>query len=457
MTAQTQLVGQNRRKPAPLGESHFMTFGRAFWLTVMLVAANVGGGLFVAFVVPSRAQYLSSLKEPLKLVCMLGAFATVLSGTPLITFLSVGWFTRYQEFQNSLKEKALSAYLQRFWSQRLIHALEDAGKLPPQLLEQPPSSETWRIVADKNLDLCDRLFARIYHEQYGLSPFVPPFAILLLMSYAAAGLIGWNSASANCPTFSQATCVYGLSQQLLVASLAGAFMFVVSDSVLSIRRKSLNVSDVYWYSLRLFLAVPLALVANVLTGTDGPHTALAFSLGTFPVDALLKIVRRMGFPQFTEVDKEENQPDKLLTLEGVTLPVVATFEAEGINSVEQVAAADPVLLSIRTGFPFRFTLRLGSQAIVRRHFGENAAALIPIGLCDVVSIYLLVKAADGTTSPQLPAVENVEAVLQDAAARLFPADDKDQRLAVVKMKFRQIAAEEYTLMLALITPLDPAL
>ncbi|WP_235994037.1 hypothetical protein [Paraburkholderia solitsugae] len=419
----------------------------------MLIAVNVGGGLFVVFVVPTRAQYPSSPEEPLKLIFVLGAFATILSAAPLITFLSVGWFTRYQEFQNSLKEGALSAYLQRFWSQRLIHALEDAG----ELTGQPVSSETWRVLADKNLDLCDRLFARIYHEQYGLSPFVPPFAILLLVAYAAAALVGWNYTCPHCRKFSQATCVYGLSQQLLVASLAGAFMFVVSDSVLSIRRRSLNITDVYWYSLRLFLAVPLALVANALTGTDGLHTALAFSLGTFPVDALLKIVRRMGFPQVTDADKRENQPDKLLTLEGVTLPIVATFEAEGVNSVEQVAAADPVLLSIRTGFPFRFTLRLGSQAIVRRHFGENASALMPIGLCDVVSIYLLVKAADGITSPQLPEVENYEAVLQDAAARLFPADDVNQRLAVVKMKFRQIAAEEYTLMLALITPLDPAL
>lgn len=123
-------------------------------------------------------------------------------------------------------------------------------------------------------------------------------------------------------------------------------MFVVSDAVLSIRRRSLNVSDVYWYALRILLAIPIALAVNGQDGTDGAHALAVFALGAFPVDALLKIVRRLGFPQFTEIEKKENAPDRLLSLSGVTLPIVSVLEAEGINSVEQVAAADPVLLSI---------------------------------------------------------------------------------------------------------------
>jgi hypothetical protein len=253
-------------------------------------------------------------------------------------------------------------------------------------------------------------------------------------------------------TFS--THVYGISQQVLVASFGGALMFVVSDSVLSIRRKSLNVSDVYWYALRIVLAIPIAVVAG---GTDSARAATVFALGTFPVDALLKIVRRFGFPQLTQDDKDENNPDKLLSLSGVTLPIVAIFDAEGVNSVEQVAAADPVVLSIRTGFPFRFTLRLCSQAIVRRHFGPDASKLIPIGLADVVPIYILMKAEDGKSSNLLPKVDTSDKVIEDAAIRLFPDDDPGQRVAVVKMKFRQIAAEEFTVMLARITPLDPSL
>ncbi|MFC0397914.1 hypothetical protein [Paraburkholderia rhizosphaerae] len=380
---------------------------------------------------------------------ILGAFVTVLIGAPLIAFLCLGWYTRYREFENSLKGSALSAYLQRYWSKRLIDALIYAG-----VLNTPADNDSWRDLADRSPKLCDRVFASIYHEQYGLTPFVPPFLILLCIAYAGASLIACNYTPGACDAATASTCVYGISQEVLLASFGGALMFVVSDSVLSIRRKALNVSDVYWYALRIMLAVPLALVVG---GADGAHTAVAFALGTFPVDALMKIIRRFGFPQLTQLEKEENSPDKLLSLNGVTLPIVSVFEAEGVNSVEQIAAADPVLLSIRTGFPFRYTLRLCSQAIVRRHFGEDAAKLIPIGLADVVPVYLLVKAMDGSTSPSLPAVEDKDNVIKDAAIRLFPNDDNDQRISVTRMKFRQIAAEEFTVMLARITPLDPAL
>lgn len=431
----------------PLQEAHLRALSRAFVLSAVLVGINVAGWVFLG-------KLIQRSPEQLELAITLAAFVTILVGAPLIAFLCLGWYTRYREFENSLKGEALSAYLQRYWSKRLIEALVDDKAIADVLHGPSSSDDKWRQAADSRLDLCDRLFARIYHEQYGLPAFVPPFVILLCVAYAAAALVGCNYDREQTDIATAATAVYGITQQVLVASFGGALMFVVSDSVLGIRRRALNISDVYWYALRLFLAIPIALVVG---GTDGSRTAVVFALGTFPVDALLKIVRRFGFPQVTAFENAENPPDKLLSLDGVTLPIVSVFEAEGINSIEQVASADPVILSIRTGFPFRFTLRLCSQAIVRRHFGENAALLIPIGLADVVPIYLLMKAEDGATSGNWPKVDDSAGVIENAANRLFPTDNDAQRVAVVKMKFRQIAAEEFTVMLARITPLDPSL
>jgi hypothetical protein len=444
VTVATSIPG---RIPKPVNEAHLIAFARAIRLSATLVAVNVLGAVFLWWLTGRQLAQI-------ELAITLAAFVTVLVGAPLIAFLCLGWYARYREFENSLKGKALSAYLQRYWSTRLIQTLTDAKAIPTVGDGLSPADERWRDAADQQLDLCDRLFARIYHEQYGLPAFVPPFVILLCVAYAAAALIGCNYDFGQGDIAGEKTGVYGITQQLLLASFGGAFMFVVSDSVLSIRRKALNVSDVYWYALRVFLATPIAMVVG---GSDGTGAALVFALGTFPVDALLKIVRRFGFPQFTSFEKKENPPDKLLSLSGVTIPIVSTFEAEGINSVEQVASADPVILSIRTGFPFRFTLRLCSQAIVRRHFGESAASLEPIGLADVVPIWLLMKAVDGETSPNLPKVDDSDDVIQNAASRLLPSDPPEQRVAVVKMKFRQIAAEEFTVMLARITPLDPSL
>lgn len=446
-TAAGPLPGSPGRTAQPLTEAHLRAVARAFLLSSVLVAINVAGAIFLW-------KLTGRPLAQMELAITLAAFVTVLTGAPLIAFLCLGWYSRYREFENSLKGQALSAYLQRYWSKRLIQALADDRVIPEVTTGQPPAEDIWRNAADTNLGLCDRLFARIYHEQYGLPAFVPPFVILLCVVYAASALVGCNYDFGHGDIAGEQTGVYGITQQMLVASFGGALMFVVSDSVLSIRRRALNVSDVYWYALRVFLATPLAMVMG---GADGSGAALVFALGTFPVEALLKIVRRVGFPQLTAFDKAENPPDKLLSLSGVTLPIVSEFEAEGINSVEQLAAADPVILSIRTGFTFRFTLRLCSQAIVRRHLGDSASSLGPIGLADVVPIWLLMKAVDGATSANMPKVDDSESVIEDAANRLLPGDPPEQRIAVVKMKFRQIAAEEFTVMLARITPLDPSL
>ncbi|WP_407058896.1 hypothetical protein ACKZDW_24130 [Ralstonia syzygii subsp. celebesensis] len=47
---------------------------------------------------------------------------------------------------------------------------------------------------------------------------------------------------------------------------------------------------------------------NSMDGTDGTHAAAVFVLGAFPVDALLKIIRRLGFPQFTDFEKKSVLP-----------------------------------------------------------------------------------------------------------------------------------------------------
>jgi hypothetical protein len=278
----------------PLTEGHLRAAERATLLSAALVGINVAGGFFLC-------KLIDRPLAQLEIAITLAAFVTVLMGAPLIAFLCLGWYTRYREFENSLKGAALSAYLQRYWSKRLIQAIQDDHTIPGLSQASPPADEKWRDAADTSLNLCDRLFARIYHEQYGLPAFVPPFVILLCVGYAAAALVGCNYSTVPADIASAKTAVYGITQQVLLASFGGALMFVISDSVLSIRRRALNVSDVYWYALRLFLAVPIALVVG---GTDGSRAAFVFALGTFPVDALLKIIRRIGFPQVTKFEKK---------------------------------------------------------------------------------------------------------------------------------------------------------
>ena len=460
--------------------SHYTKKARMWLLLVVFLVINVAGGAIVTWATngghwPAFSDSVRSTGYPVT-IYILCLMCTALAAAPLIIFLLVGWYTRYLEFQNSLKQEALAAYLQRFWSNALIEALNDdlearktaaaAAAAPAAAAAAPaaaPAAATvtdWRKQSLEAPMICDRLFSRIYHDQYGLLPFVPAVCILLTFVHAAAAIVGWTYITSCCAKPEAQTCVFGLSAELIIASFGGAFMFVVSDTVASVLKGSLNVSDVYWYSLRLLLAVPLALVANRITGTAGFHVAFALSLGTLPVNQLLKVIRRYGDPATTPSAQEaKSAPDELLNLKGVTVAVSESLQAQGLTSIEQVATADPVRLAIRTGFSFRFTLQLASQAIVRRHFGKTAENLAEIGLSTVVPIYLLVHALNGDQKPGMPKFDDGDPakIIAEAAALLLPNDDSVPREAVTRMKFRQIAAEEYTLMLASITPLDSSL
>lgn len=122
----------------PRSESHLMARGRAILLSPILVGVDIVGSSFLWKVVECSADYL-------KFAVTLAAFVTVLVGTPHIAFLCLDWFTRYREFQNSLKGMALSAYLQRYRSQRLVQGLVDPGAI-------------------RDLDFCRRTRARTRFE-----------------------------------------------------------------------------------------------------------------------------------------------------------------------------------------------------------------------------------------------------------------------------------------------------
>ncbi|MBN3818754.1 hypothetical protein G3N57_19990 [Paraburkholderia sp. Se-20369] len=451
----------------PVRMRHWTAVNRVISLSIYLFLINLAGMAIATSAInrpiheASVWKWIGAIQWPGALI-LVSSIATVLIGVPLIAFLGLGWYARYDEFQNSLKNAALDAYLKRFWSKWLLQTIQFAEQQGGTAPTTDNNTERLNTFSERWPTLGDRLFANIYHEQYGLWAFVPPFLILLVVAYAITAITVWLCTHGACATSETATCIFGLGTPVIVAAIAGALMYVVSDAVLGIRRRALNASDVYWYALRLFLAIPLALVAaHAPSLGDSPHVVVAFGLAILPVDEIVKVLRRIAALNLTQLEQTEDTPDELLNLSGVTKAVTASLHAEGITSIEQMAAADPVTLSIRTGFPFRFTLRLGSQAIVRRHFGPDASKLLPIGLADVVPIYLLVQTLDGTTPPRTPQVENADRIVAEAAARLYPdarADDAIARAnAVVKMKFKQIAAEEYTLMLARITPLDPAL
>jgi hypothetical protein len=374
--------------------------------------------------------------------------ATALAAAPLLRFILVTWNARYEEIRNRLNESALAAYLVQFWEKRFV---DFSPGLKEHLDEYRHCA---RLLNRRYSAQASELFKIIYNEQYGQLAFLTP--LILMLAVIAIETAIFVFLLANEPSLLDhkfAFPVYGAA--------AGTYMFVVGDSVMSARRRSLNISDLYWYALRLVLAVPLGLT---IYKADGSMLD-AFAVGSLPIDMFRKFfIQNAGkFLKFLETPAQD--PDQLIQLDGVTAAISAQLGLEGISSIEQLVGSDPVSLAIRTGLPFKLILCIGAQAIVRRHLRMNAGPLAGIGLAHAEPVSLLLgdlracyapaaKPADTGQATSLwlddkrliddPVIVNALACVNDNAAAQTPPVKTVMTAKTLVTAFQRIADESYT-------------
>lgn len=361
---------------------------------------------------------------------------TAFAAAPYLRFFDHGWWTRYDEFRNELWGDALSEYLWYFW-----HRLADKAGALRHFEDGVATQESANDKATR-WKKAAAVFDTVYKEQYGLSAFALPLVFLLAVVLLETHYVALASIRIIFPD--EDVGVIGFLNKLplrtlgsSVSAICGAYLFVVGDCVDSVRKRSLNVADVYWYTLRMLLAVP---IASSLTFAlpDGAATAVSFALSTLPVAFINKQLRRLASAQMQVQSDEE--ADQLIKLDGSTASIVALLNAEGVTSIEQLLGMDPVLLSIHTGLPFRLILRFGGQAVVRRHFGEGAFSLSALGLSDAPAIYCLVRelSAEDGSGPASKVIDDTCVLLQGLSKNPCP-----QREAV-QFSFQAIARFAYT-------------
>jgi hypothetical protein len=422
---------------------------RGMWWAVLVACA----ACFVAIVLSSRLGILTSRSvfdtpmassEHWILLALVVTAATCLAAAPCIRFLAAGWECRLDEFRNRIRDGAVHNYLGQFWERRL---------------DENPAARNDSAAAEA-------LFAALYVEYNGRRAFAAPVLLLLATIFVSAMLVVQTGVDTcfdhRClPTSiaSQASTpgVFAPLGDITLplasaAAVAGAFLFVVSDAILRARRCTMNVSDVYWYSLRMLIAIPMGLAFTQIAAA--PVAGLvAFGLGAFPIDALTKLLRRLTNKSIGS-NEEAQDPDVLIELDGVTVPVAAALAAEGIEAIDELVGADPVLLSLRTGIPFASILRFASQAVVRIHLGDRAGQLVQVGLGNAYLINDLIEELDLRRGQNhaSPALQAAEQRLADAVAVL----KKDPNAAVpsmasVEATFRTISTHGYTKFLLSVT------
>jgi hypothetical protein len=401
--------------------------GRKIWCA--LVGANAVLSLAIGL-------HLGEAAPLAWLTAVAALFTTALAAAPYARFFDRGWCTRHDEFRNLLWGDALSEYLWHFWHRRA----DEAGAL--HHFECGTNASETDLQKQARWAKAATLFNTIYREQYGLGAFAVPLGFLLLVIFVETHFMVLVSLSASLPengyVFPYIHTISNANVNLALSAICGAYFFVVGDSVDSIRKECLNASDVYWYVLRMLLAVPIA-AALTFALPGAAADAVAFALGAFPVNFILKQLRQLASGQLKA--QPDEVADQLIKLDGVTSPTVALLTAEGITSIDQLLGIDPVLLSIRTGLPFRSILRLCSQAIVRRHFGDAAFELSALGLADAPAILCLVRELRSDQSHEgsnWKVLADASALLKNHSTHEWPQED------AVRFAFENIASFAYT-------------
>ncbi|MCX7069131.1 MAG: hypothetical protein NTW85_15780 [Methylococcales bacterium] len=376
---------------------------------------------------------------------LLVLLTTSLAAAPLIRFVILGWDARYHEFVNRLNNEALIAYLQQFWEKRATQddsvfvGWDKNGKKIDGILVE--------TTEDKVNNSMEKIFKDIYTEQYGRRAFYVPIVLLITIIFilTVLSILLYLDVKLNLHI-----AVLDTNARVAIASIAGAYMYVVSDTIQSVRQRSLNASTIYWYVLRMLLAIPIGFALTYFSLIPLEDRAfLAFALGALPLDEIIKLLRHFSREKLnpSKENKEEEKSDQLIKLEGVTTRISSLLIAEGVDSIEQIITVDPVLLSIRTGLPFKFILHLGSQAIVRRYLGETVEKLMPLGLADARSIAALVDDLDNTkkeSEEQAKIIKSRATAVLNAATSLVKPENSNYTSECLEFNFRQIANGNYT-------------
>jgi hypothetical protein len=119
--------------------------------------------------------------------------------------------------------------------------------------------------------------------------------------------------------------------------------------------------------------------------------ALAFFVGAFPTDTVLKFMRRTAaVPLKLDGDSSGDNVHQLTGIDGISVPIAERLIDEGINTCLQLAYADPVALTIKSGMDFSFILDCCGQALVRVYFdGDQMKIVRKFGLRAGVEIKTL--------------------------------------------------------------------
>jgi len=224
---------------------------------------------------------------------------------------------------------------------------------------------------------------------------------------------------------------------LAMTAVMGAYMWVLFDEITKWYRSDLSPADVYWWSFRFAIAVPMGYAMRDIF-TPGLAMPLAFVLGAFPTAKLMSIARRVATRKMGFADSEDREISELQSLQGIDVIKAEQFSDEGITTILQLAYCDPIRLTIRTGLSYSYIVDCICQALLWIYTEKDTVMLRKNGLRSAYEVlYLCLDLSD------LSKKQDAEQVIREAAKAINIPETS------LKNVFMEVAEDPYTVFLFL--------
>ena len=275
-------------------------------------------------------------------------------------------------------------------------------------------------------------FEEYYDSQFGQGRFIWPGVLLLVVAAillfcpATAALISLRAHAGGSPPVE-------LSFWVLAVAVLGGYTRVLIDLIDQFQQENIRPSDLLRGCFRLLISVPMGYVIGKWLGADGSNlaSAVAFLMGLFPTSTVMTIGRRI-FYIWTKTQGEDAPSSPLLVLSTIDRDIAEQFKDERIANVTELAYADPVRLSIRTGLGFGYVITCQSEALLAGYLFDRLRM-------DVMRLFGISGAYEAATLYN-EANDNSEPSKKQAALALI--DQITNRLKVIKITTGQNQPEE---------------
>jgi hypothetical protein len=184
----------------------------------------------------------------------------------------------------------------------------------------------------------------------------------------------------------------------LLGAMVWSFYVVIRDYT----RSDLSPAAFYWISFRFILAIALAILATRLFSGAVVDVG-AFVLATLPFDEGIRFIRS----HIPGLAVEEATP-RLTILQGLSPENAERLRELGVQTIEQLAYADPLRLLLGSNFPPKVLIDWMDQALLYLYLGERVSEVRRCGIRGAIELAALEEAKDTALDGHLAARVGIE-------------------------------------------------